>query len=87
MAEKKANASKLLTEIFSPTTKGSADDKELMMKIVMEIAKHIEYEIPNSATFTMALDSLTKKGTILSINTKKRNPEEILETEEIPEGS
>lgn len=87
MTEKKTDSTKVLTEIFSPSMNSKIDDKDILIKIVMDIAKNIEYEIPNSATFTMALDSLTKKGTILSINIKQKNPREIPETEVVPEVS
>ena len=75
-----------LSEIFDPSTTKVKDRDGLLLEIVLSIERKSKYEIPNSATFTMAMDSVRNKGKIFSITNPKRNTEDIPETELMTEG-
>lgn len=60
-----------LKEIIDPRKYGN--DKNKVFKIVMDISRKIEYEVPNSATFTMALDSIENDEIIYCIAGRKKN--------------
>jgi hypothetical protein len=82
---KKLKENKKIEVVFDPTKKPNEDEKKLLIEIVLKIAKKSEYEIPNSATFSMAIDSLDHRGIIMMVSNKKQKYVDIPETEEIKE--
>lgn len=54
--------------IYKPSTKkGKEIELEEIFKILTKIRNQVAHESPNSATFSLVLDSLEKKGKIISI--------------------
>lgn len=73
-----------LKELTDPSNYGNENEKKKVFDIVMAISRKVEYEVPNSATFTMALDSLEGDEPIYSIISKKKrnyDEDEIITTE------
>lgn len=67
-----------LKELIDPS-KYKEKDYKIIYEIVMKIFHDIDYEVPNSATFSMALDSLEENEKIYSVKDKKRKTTEIEE--------
>ena len=67
-----------LKELIDPS-KFKEKDYKIIYEIVMKIFHDVDYEVPNSATFSMALDSLEENEKIYSIRGKKRKAFEIEE--------
>lgn len=68
-----------LKELIDPT-KYTEKDYKIIYEIVMSIFHDVDYEVPNSATFSMALDSLEQGEKIYSIKEKKKKTLEVEET-------
>ena len=69
-----------LVKIIDPVTYSKElGDKKIVFEMVMDIFKKMEYEVPNSATFTMALDSLVENENIYYIEKERRKAQKIEE--------
>ncbi len=71
-----------LKELIDPS-KFSEKDYKKIYEIVMKIFHDVEYEVPNSATFSMALDSLEGKEKIYAIKDQKRKSLEVEEIKQV----
>ena len=71
-----------LKELIDPS-KYKEKDYKIIYEIVMKIFHDVDYEVPNSATFSMAMDSLEQNEKIYSIRDKKRKAPEIEEINQV----
>ena len=71
-----------LKELIDPS-KFNEKDYKIIYEIVMKIFHDVDYEVPNSATFSMALDSLEGKEKIYAIKNQKRKSLEVEEIKQV----
>ena len=71
-----------LKELVDPS-KLDENNLKVIYEIVMKIFHDVDYEVPNSATFSMAMDSIEQQEKIYSIKDKKRKTIEIEEINQV----
>lgn len=75
MTKKRVRQIDNLVELFNPKMKSrdklNGEDLDIIFEVVELISKNVKYEIPNSATFAMAIDAIEGNGCIFVIKDAK----------------
>ena len=91
MAKKRVRQIDNLVELFNPKMKSknklNRKDLDRIFEAVELISKNVKYEIPNSATFAMAIDAIEGNGCIFVIKNAKPTYAEEPKLVAIKEGS